>query len=211
MVGKKEGEVTPIKETLVGFPAGAVLLDGKMGKILAWWENSGMVGLGKRPEKFPHGETKRLPVHENYSIAASWYCPGFTYPFCISALSGVHSILKVGVHAQPLSLYLPLHTTLWCMLRLRGPIHSPYFSSIPKYTLWVKRTLILVQEAHNFDEEDIIPIFCSQGFSEKLHFLQTYIQFLFLLWRITDRCSLFMKHLAFLFSSFIFNSESIVI
>ncbi len=36
-----------------------------------------------------------------------------------------------GVHALPLSLYLPSLTKLWCTLELRGPIHSPYFSSTP--------------------------------------------------------------------------------
>ncbi len=35
------------------------------------------------------------------------------------------------VHAYPLSLYLPSRTKLWCMLQLRGLIHSPcpYFST----------------------------------------------------------------------------------
>jgi hypothetical protein len=35
----------------------------------------------------------------------------------------------VGVHAHPLSLYLPSRTKLHCTLQLRGQIDSPYFLS----------------------------------------------------------------------------------
>ncbi len=34
-----------------------------------------------------------------------------------------------GVHAHPLSTYLPLRTKLQCTLQLSGQIHSPYFIS----------------------------------------------------------------------------------
>ncbi len=36
-----------------------------------------------------------------------------------------------GMHAHPLSLYLPSGTELWCMLQLRGQIHSPLFLFYP--------------------------------------------------------------------------------
>jgi hypothetical protein len=35
------------------------------------------------------------------------------------------------VHALPLSLYLPSPAKLWCMLQLRGQIHSPLFLLYP--------------------------------------------------------------------------------
>ncbi len=43
-----------------------------------------------------------------------------------------------GVHALPLSLYLPSRTKMWCTLQLRGKIHvhSPYFYSTPICSLW---------------------------------------------------------------------------
>ncbi len=41
----------------------------------------------------------------------------------------------VGVHAHPLSLYLPSRTKLRCTLQLRGQIHSPCFISIPMYSV----------------------------------------------------------------------------
>ncbi len=43
-----------------------------------------------------------------------------------------------GVHALPLSLYLPSRTKLWCTLQLRGLITPPppHFSSTPICTLW---------------------------------------------------------------------------
>ncbi len=54
-------------------------------------------------------------------------------------LSGVHSIMMEklaqpgegwqGVHDHSLSLYPPSHTKSWCMLQLRGQIHSLYFCS----------------------------------------------------------------------------------
>ncbi len=53
-------------------------------------------------------------------------------------ISGVHSIMMEkpahagegeGVHALPLSLYLPSRTKLQCAFQLRGQIHSPYFIS----------------------------------------------------------------------------------
>ncbi len=58
-------------------------------------------------------------------------------------LSGVHSVMmeklsqpgEGGVHAHPLSLYLPSRTELWCTLQLRGQIHFPYFYSTPLCTL----------------------------------------------------------------------------
>jgi hypothetical protein len=40
-----------------------------------------------------------------------------------------------GMHAHPLSLYLPSRTKLWCTLQRRGRIHSPYFYSTPICTL----------------------------------------------------------------------------
>ncbi len=40
-----------------------------------------------------------------------------------------------GVHALPLSLYLPSRAKLWCTLQLRGQIHFPYFYSTPICTL----------------------------------------------------------------------------
>jgi hypothetical protein len=57
---------------------------------------------------------------------------------CQWPLSGVHSIHdeKIspawcgwGVHALPLSLYLPSIAKLWCTLQLRGQVHYYYFSS----------------------------------------------------------------------------------
>jgi hypothetical protein len=39
-----------------------------------------------------------------------------------------------GVHAHPLSLYLPSRTKLWCTLQLKGQIHPP-ISTIPQYVL----------------------------------------------------------------------------
>jgi hypothetical protein len=47
------------------------------------------------------------------------------------------------MHDQPLSLYLPSLAKLWCTLRLRGQIHSPYFSSTPVCTLWCTLSDIL--------------------------------------------------------------------
>jgi hypothetical protein len=43
--------------------------------------------------------------------------------------------VRIGVHAH-LSVYLPSRTKLWCMLQLRGQIHSPYYYSAPICTLW---------------------------------------------------------------------------
>ncbi len=60
-------------------------------------------------------------------------------------LSGVHSImmekLKPGwwgwrVHAHSFPLYLPSRKKLKCTLQVLGQIHSPYFSSTPRCTLW---------------------------------------------------------------------------
>ncbi len=74
---------------------------------------------------------------KNHRVHKEWYYP----------LSGVHSIMMEkltqageggGVHAHPLSLYLPSRTKLWCTLHLRGQIHSPYFYSTPTCTLWLK-------------------------------------------------------------------------
>ncbi len=45
-------------------------------------------------------------------------------------------LVRVGVHAHPLSLNLPSHTKLWLMLQLRGQIHFPCFYSTPICTLW---------------------------------------------------------------------------
>ncbi len=77
----KEGEVTPDQGDTGCIPCWIISFEWENGK------NSGMVGkfryggIRKTDGKnsgmvgnFPHGETKRLPVHENYSIAASWYC-----------------------------------------------------------------------------------------------------------------------------------------
>ncbi len=36
-----------------------------------------------------------------------------------------------GMHSHPFSPYLPSSTKLWCMLQLRGQIHSPYFLLYP--------------------------------------------------------------------------------
>ncbi len=54
-------------------------------------------------------------------------------------LSGVHTIMMEksaqfwwwggGGARPPLSLYLPSRTKLWCILQLRGQMHSPYFCS----------------------------------------------------------------------------------
>ncbi len=64
------------------------------------------------------------------------------------SFSGVHCIMMAksaqpawwgrGVHAHLLSLYLPSRTMLWCMLQLRGQIHSPYLYSTPICTLWLE-------------------------------------------------------------------------
>ncbi len=43
-----------------------------------------------------------------------------------------------GVHTHPLSLYLPSRTKLWCMLQLRGQIHSPSFYSTHICTLCIR-------------------------------------------------------------------------
>ncbi len=36
-----------------------------------------------------------------------------------------------GLHAQPLSLYLPSRTKLWCKLKLRGQVHYSPISTLP--------------------------------------------------------------------------------
>jgi hypothetical protein len=49
-----------------------------------------------------------------------------------------------GLHAHPLSLYLPshIHTKLQCTLELRGQIHSPFFISTPMYSMvWSVRAV----------------------------------------------------------------------
>jgi hypothetical protein len=51
-----------------------------------------------------------------------------------------------GVHARPLSLYLPSRTKLWCTLyspAARGQIHSSYFSSTP---IWYSVATIFCKE-----------------------------------------------------------------
>ncbi len=59
-------------------------------------------------------------------------------------LSAVHSIMTVksaqpgeggGVHALPLSLYLPSRAKLWCTLQLRGQIYTPPISPLPLFVL----------------------------------------------------------------------------
>ncbi len=45
-------------------------------------------------------------------------------------------LVRVGVHAHPLLLYLPSCTKLQCTLQLRGQIHSRYFMSTIICTLW---------------------------------------------------------------------------
>jgi hypothetical protein len=49
-----------------------------------------------------------------------------------------------GLHALPLSLYLPSPAKLWCTLQLRGLIHSPYFSSTPICTLRCTLLVIMI-------------------------------------------------------------------
>jgi hypothetical protein len=65
----------------------------------------------------------------DYRVDTEWKWP----------ISGVHSIMMEkpahagegeGVHALPLSLYLPSRTKLQCALQLRGQTHSPH-SSLP--------------------------------------------------------------------------------
>ncbi len=46
------------------------------------------------------------------------------------------SLVRVGAHAHPLSLYPPSRAKLWCTLQLKGQILSPYFSSTHICTLW---------------------------------------------------------------------------
>jgi hypothetical protein len=45
-----------------------------------------------------------------------------------------------GVNANPLTLLLPSRTKLQCTLQLRGQIHSTYFISTLKCTLWTKQS-----------------------------------------------------------------------
>jgi hypothetical protein len=54
-----------------------------------------------------------------------------------------------GVHAHPLSQYLPSRTKLWCNLQLRGQTHSPYFYSTPISTLWIYTSIsFLIRRRH---------------------------------------------------------------
>jgi hypothetical protein len=70
----------------------------------------------------------------------SWYFPQSTHGVAIATfLSGWTKLPPGGrgggVQAHTLSLYLPSRTRLWCELRVRGQIHSPYFYSTPICTL----------------------------------------------------------------------------
>ncbi len=67
-------------------------------------------------------------------------------------LSGEHSIMmeilaqlvRVGVHANPLSLYLPTRTKLQCTRQLRGgDRYTPPISSLPLCTLWLGVSMTL--------------------------------------------------------------------
>ncbi len=76
----------------------------------------------------------------NHRVHTEWQWP----------LSGAHSIGKFrpawwrwGMHAHPLSLYLPSGTKLYCALQLRGQIHSTYFCYTLICTLWVKQAWVL--------------------------------------------------------------------
>jgi hypothetical protein len=62
-------------------------------------------------------------------------------------LSGVHFIMMVnsalpgedgggGLHALPLSLYLPSRAKLWCTLQLGGGTYTPLISTLPFSPLW---------------------------------------------------------------------------
>ncbi len=61
-------------------------------------------------------------------------------------LSGVHSIMmekftqasEGGGARHPPSLYLPSRIKLQCTLQLSGQIHSPYFISTNRCTLWLR-------------------------------------------------------------------------
>ncbi len=80
------------------------------------------------------------PTSTDERVQIDWQCP----------LSGVLSIMMVNsaqsgaggrVHALPLSLYIfRSQAKLWCMLQLRGKIHSFYFSS----TLFMGPRFVLV-------------------------------------------------------------------
>jgi hypothetical protein len=48
-----------------------------------------------------------------------------------------------GVHAFPLSIYLPSRAKLWCTLQLRGQIHCYYFSSTVFCLCVGERTTVL--------------------------------------------------------------------
>jgi hypothetical protein len=64
-----------------------------------------------------------------------------------------------GVHALPLSLYLPSSAKLWCTLQLRGQmIHSPYFYStvLPLCTLWVTHHLQSERDSANMSMSNLI-------------------------------------------------------
>ncbi len=50
-------------------------------------------------------------------------------------------LVRVGVHAYPISLHLALRTKLWRTLQLRGQIHSPYFYATSICTQWIYQPL----------------------------------------------------------------------
>jgi hypothetical protein len=87
----------------------------------------------------------------NHRVHTEWQLP----------LSGVHSIMMEklaqpgyaeGVHAHPLSLYLPSRTKLWCTLQLRGQIHSSYFysTSVCVCTPWCESCSKKIEKLSNF-------------------------------------------------------------
>ncbi len=49
-----------------------------------------------------------------------------------------------GVHALPISLYLPSRAKLWCTLQPRGQLHSSYFSSAPCGNFWPSKPWIRI-------------------------------------------------------------------
>ncbi len=74
--------------------------------------------------------------HRVYRVARAIFCRTFHHDDKISPARW-----GCGLHALPLSLYLPSPEKLWCTLQL---IHSPYFSSTPICTLWCTLLVIML-------------------------------------------------------------------